>query len=365
MRRRNAGEGELYRPTYTTKDGAKKRSAVWWMRWTEDGKRIAKSTQTRKRGEAQLVLQHQLSKRNAGHRTVPALVTVNDLAELVLADYRANRLRENRASVSSFHVLRVLGKDTPAVDVDEAAVTAYTAHRLEEKAAPATVNRELAFLRRGFRLAVRSRRLERRPDFSLLREDNARKGFLERDQLDAIMARLDDDVRPVVLTAYLTGWRLASELLTRQRRHVDFANGWLILEPGEGKSKEGRRYPLIPELRAALEALVERTQALEQERGVIIPWLFHRNGKRILTFRDAWRKACVAAGLPGKLMHDCRRSAVRNMERAGVPRATGMALVGHKTESIYRRYAIVNEAMLKDGGEKLARLKPVRLEKKR
>ena len=76
----------------------------------------------------------------------------------------------------------------------------------------------------------------------------------------------------------------------------------------------------------------------------------------IRAFRRAWAKACVEAGVPGRIPHDLRRTAVRNLERAGVPRSTAMALVGHETESIYRRYAINDEAMLKEGIEKLARL---------
>jgi len=60
--------------------------------------------------------------------------------------------------------------------------------------------------------------------------------------------------------------------------------------------------------------------------------------------------------LLGRLVHDLRRTAVRNLERAGVPRSVAMKLTGHKTEAVYRRYAIVAEADLREGVTKLAKL---------
>lgn len=87
--------------------------------------------------------------------------------------------------------------------------------------------------------------------------------------------------------------------------------------------------------------------------GTICPLVFHRNGERIRYFRAAWANACKAAGCPDALIHDMRRSAVRTFERAGVPRSVAMAIVGHKTESIYRRYAIVDEAMQREAAARL------------
>ncbi|MFB3144502.1 MAG: tyrosine-type recombinase/integrase, partial [Candidatus Methylomirabilales bacterium] len=72
-------------------------------------------------------------------------------------------------------------------------------------------------------------------------------------------------------------------------------------------------------------------------------------------FRRSWATACRKAGVPGRIPHDFRRTAVRNLERAGVPRSTAMKMVGHKTEAIYPRYAIVDEAMMREGADKLAR----------
>lgn len=126
------------------------------------------------------------------------------------------------------------------------------------------------------------------------------------------------------------------------------------LDPGTTKNDEGRTFPFgtSPELVELLAELRRATSATERETGTIIPWVFHRRGRPIRCFRASWRKACGEAGCPGRLVHDLRRSAVREMERAGVPRSVAMKLTGHKTESVYRRYAIVSEADLAEGVSK-------------
>jgi len=89
--------------------------------------------------------------------------------------------------------------------------------------------------------------------------------------------------------------------------------------------------------------------AVERERGELVPWVFHRAGRPIRDFRVSWLRACALAGVRGRLVHDLRRTVVRSPERAGVPRSVAMKLTGHKTESVYTRYAIVCEADLAEG----------------
>jgi integrase len=235
-----------------------------------------------------------------------------------------------------------------------AEVIAYTVERQQAGAANATVNLELAVLKRALKLGQQGEKISRVVHINLLQVDNTRTGFFERPQYEAVKRQLPAALQPVVAVAYLTGWRVKSELLPMRWSQVDFKAGVLTLDPGTTKNKDGRSFPMIPELRAVLEAQRAATNALQKTSNTIIPYVFHRGGHPIKDFMKAWRKACRAAGCPGRIPHDFRRTAVRNLERAGVPRSTAMKMVGHKTEAIYRRYAIVDAAMLAEAGAKLA-----------
>ena len=133
--------------------------------------------------------------------------------------------------------------------------------------------------------------------------------------------------------------------------------GTVHLEAKRSKNAEGRTFPFasLPPLVQLLEDQRQRTRAVERELGRIVPHVFHRDGEPIRSMRRAWDSACGRAGIPGAWFH-LRRTAVMHLERAGVPRSVAMKLTGHKTEAVYRRYAIADAASLAEGVEKLARL---------
>jgi integrase len=282
--------------------------------------------------------------------------TFEDLTAMLLDEYRANGRRSTDRVQRSVSHLRGTFALARAVEITTDQISRYVTKRQGEGAANATINRELAALKRMFRLGERAGKVGLRPYVPMLREDNTRTGFFEEREFRAIPKNLPEELRPVFEVAYITGWRVRSEIITRQKGHVDLTAGWLRLEPGEAKNQDGRMFPLTPRLREVLERQLNRTREVEMEAGRVIPWLFHREGKPIRSFYRAWRTACKKAGLAGGIPHDFRRTAVRNLERAGVPRSTAMKMVGHRTEAIYRRYAIADEAMLREGAEKLAAL---------
>jgi integrase len=217
------------------------------------------------------------------------------------------------------------------------------------------VNYEIGMLKRMYRLA-RKILSGYRPEFPHIRISNTRTGFFEEPDFRRLLTKLDEDLRPPVEFAYLTGWRIKSEIFSLQWTQIDLKAGEIRLEPGTTKTDEGRTFffSALPELENLIRAQRERTNMLQKEQGRIIPWVFHRKGERILDFKKSWRNAVKDAEVTGRIPHDFRRTAVRNLERASVPRSVAMKLVGHKTESIYRRYAIVAKQDLVDGIKRLA-----------
>jgi len=359
MKERERGSGSLFRETYRDRrTGETRRVRTWTMKLWLNGKAEKRSTGTTSRSMANRMLEAWKAEVLTG-TWVPdaARTTVGDLAGIERDEYRANGRRSaDRLEFSLAHLMAYFTEFALATTITPDRVLAYVRHRQEQGAANATINRELAALKRMFRLGEIAGKVARRPHISMLEERNVRTGFFEAQQFWSVFGHLPDDLKPVAEVAYITGWRIRSEPLTRRWAHVDFAAGWLRLEPGETKNQEGRMFPLTPDLRAVLSRQRERTEAVDRTAERIVPWVFHRNGKPIRDFRGAWRLACEKAGAPGRIPHDFRRTAVRNLERAGVSRSTAMAMVGHRTESIYRRYAVQAEGDLREGARKLQAL---------
>ena len=245
-------------------------------------------------------------------------------------------------------------------------VRRFTAARQDMGASNGEINRELTALKRMFTLATQSGKLLHRPYIPMLRENNVRQGFFERDQFESIRDHLPAAFRGVAAFAYETGWRTPSEILPLEWRHVDFKVGEVRLDPGTTKNDDGRVFPFTANLRDILEA--QRRQADQlRKKGLIARYVFFhfvetqngtlgkKSGERITPsgFDKAWRRAREKAGLPDRIAHDFRRTAVRNLEQAGVPRSVAMKLTGHKTESVYRRYAIVSAGDLRSAARRL------------
>jgi integrase len=130
-------------------------------------------------------------------------------------------------------------------------------------------------------------------------------------------------------------------------RDTDIAGKVIRLRPEVSKNKDGR---LLPIKGGELLEIIERAK---KSRVLSCPYVFHQDGQKIGDFGKAWKTACKAAGFGQIIVHDLRRSAVRNMVRAGIPERVAMSLSGHKTRSVFDRYNIVSESDLAKATEQL------------
>ena len=345
----SAGAGRIYR-----------RGGVWWLDYAAGGKRHRESSGSDKKGEARALLKKRIGEVERGILTGKRAdkVTMGEMRDALLADYETKRCRSlGRMKGAVAHLIEYFGEDARALAITPDRVRAYIAARRDEKAADGTIGQELAHLKRMFRIAAQDGKLPTVPFIPSLSVNNTREGFVTLGDLGAILKELPEHLRAPTEFAFVLGWR-KGEVLGLRWSAVDLGEKVVRLAPGTTKNDEGREvdFGALPQVVDLLTRQRELTRAIERERGTIIPHVFHRDGQPILSMDGAWRAACKRAGFEGILFHDLRRSAVRNLEAAGVSRSVAMSFTGHKTESIYKRYAIVDRGAQREAGAKVAKL---------
>ena len=211
-----------------------------------------------------------------------------------------------------------------------------------------------------FSLASRATppKVARVPYIQMPRCDNVRKGFIEHEAYTQLLAALPEYLQPVVTMAYCTGMR-RGEIVSLRWQNVDLLNRLVRLNAGETKNGDGRVIPLGDELLENLKSQLHLRNTAVPD----CPLVFFRIIKTkenptpswvpIGDFRGVWETACAKCGLAGRIFHDLRWSAVRNLVRAGVQERVAMMISGHRTRSIFDRYNVVSEIDLANAVRKL------------
>jgi integrase len=330
------------------------RGGIWWIQFHINGARQRESSYSAEKTEAERLLKRRLADAAVGKikEFVPSSTTVSQLIQLVVEDYQLTRKRslDDLRARAEKNIIPRIGS-LPVANFRDRAVRAYIVERRESGASDATIQRELAIIRRGFHLGLRNDPplVERIPIFPKLDLDNARQGFIEHAQYLKLRNALPDHLKAIFVVGYHLGMRLG-ELRKLRWEQVEFESAQIRLSASQTKGKRARTLPIFGEMKEWLLFQLDK----RNEKWPDLPWVFNWNLKPIGAHLKGWSKACEAADQPGLHFHDLRRSAVRNLERAGVPRRVAMEITGHRTEAIYRRYDIVNPADLSRAGEKLS-----------
>jgi integrase len=339
--------------------GVYRRGSVWWIRYSRNGHLIRESAETPDEKKAIRFLNQRIeeAKRPAFVGPGEKRLTLDDLEAAIKADY----IRHNRRSwITVEYCLKQVRKYFPHDTLLQlgARIEEYQDHRLEEcKAERSTINRESAYLRRGYRLLHEAKKISEVPVIKLLEGENVREGFINSPEFHAALAEIkNDDVRDTVEFLYKSAWR-SGEAKSLEWSKVD-AQDWVIrLSRKNEKTKRPRVLALIDDLRAIIERRIAKR----------IPgckFVFHREGRPIGRIDIIFKAACAAVGLDGVVPHDMRRSAIRNFTKAGLDESVGMSISGHVTNSIYKRYNIIDEELQRAALEKVQAYQRTETERK-
>jgi integrase len=377
---RERGAGRLYR-----------RGNVWWAQYYLRGRQIRISTEQTDEKKAGKFLKDRLAEVRTGTHGDARNLRYEDLRASYFLDYSTNGRRslkkDEEGNPYSDAVRRLDDYFTgfKASEIDAEHVKRFAQEQQAKGLSNGSINRSVSALRRMFNLARKEGKLRFAPYFPMLRENPPRKGFFEKSDYEALFRALPDYARVPLMLGYFTGMR-KGEALGLRWDQVDFLHSTITLHAGETKNGEGRTIPIVPQLAALLRESYAKRQAS-------CPHVCYRLDKRghadrIKGLRKVWESRCVKLGLGkmepavdpptgeavydkprsdrrsakpkvkttyvGKIFHDLRRSAVRNMVNGGVPEKVAMTISGHKTRSVFDRYNIVSEAELELAARKIA-----------
>jgi len=330
------------------------RGKTYWIQYCKNGKRLRESSKSTKKMVAQRLLKTREGEIAQGK--TPGIyfdkVRFDELAEDFLRDYRVNKKKSLDKAHRSINHLKKVFEGMRIVEITTPMIQEYIEKRLNDGTANATINRELSALKRLMNLGAEQTppkvSRDNMPKIKMLKENNARQGFFEHGDFMAIRDALPEYLKGVITFAYIFGWRV-SEIINLTWGQVDLEQGIVCLNPGETKNDEGRTVYLDEELTEIFN--IQWELRLKKER--LIPYVFLNwdGTDKIKDFRGAWESACKKTGI-NKIFHDLRRTAVRNMVRAGVPEGVAMKVSGHKTRSVFERYNIVSSDDLKQATKK-------------
>lgn len=293
---------------------------------------------------------------------------VKDLWEPYLRNYKNLGGRHSGRQTIAWNYLAPIFGTVLVSTITTDLISKYIEKRQGEHAANGTINRELSCLQAMMRLGARCTRsdgkpmVERPPIFPpKMNEGRPRQGFIEDRQFESLAAHAKEPwMRAFIECAYSFGFR-KSELLNLRRNQVDLLGRWIRLSGSDTKNGEPRAVKMTNQAFELLRVCCRGKQDTD--------YVFTReDGNHVVDPRQDWYDLCRAAKLgryveakrrngktydkyEGLIIHDFRRSAIRNMKRRGITDTVAMKISGHNTRDVFDRYNITDERDLEQASE--------------
>jgi len=346
-------------------------SKFWWYEFVFHGRRIQRSTKVENRhaaGDIEKAAWTQFARGEVGIEDRPNAErkTIGQLLDTLVNDFKA-RKKDNPKNLNLIATVRENLADRWADTFTTANATEYIKNlrrppqkskkkgRRSKSLANSTIKHRLRILSQAYGLENAAREEERLeplivPRFPKLPEGDARSGWLSRAQFDVLCSHLPADLKDFALFGYIVGWR-KNAIATLE--WSDVRDGNIYLRGVNSKSGNPYYVPIVGEL-VQLIARRKEARSVKTDSGVLISSLvFHRAGEPVSEFRKSWATACKKAGCEGRLFHDLRRSAARNLIRSGVTKDVAKQVGGWKTDSMFTRYNVTGEEDLREAMEKV------------
>ena len=262
--------------------------------------------------------------------------TVGELIDALQTDFEL-RGKWNFKTESQFKKARDKFGLRRAVTLTSEAVAEWQLELKEQKYSHSSINKYCQVISQAFK----NKRVRNALIIKHLSEiGNERKGFFTEAEINAVISHLPEYLKDFARFAYITGMRKGE---VQSLKWENVTGETITLRAEDSKNGEGRTIALEGELAELIERRREARKVKDKKGNLVTvsAYIFHKKGKPVGEFRKSWATACKFANVPGRLFHDLRRCAARNLLAAGVPQAVAMKITGHKTDSMFRRYAIV------------------------
>lgn len=354
MAKRQYGTGSITRLKFKDKKtGEITESRYYYIFYHAHGRLIRESAKTESKMEAEATLQRRMGESGLGIKPQQDVKNVRyeEVRDALVAEYK----NQGRASVfthkdgteyiGGMNHLDDFFKGMRITDISTDTIRRYIESRRKAGAADPTIRRQLVVLRSMLNQARKEGRLRLAdiPHFPMPPDSKPRKGFVNPDVFVKVRAEMSENLRPLVSFLYYTGCRTgAAKKITWGMVSKDCQE---IELPGEiTKNRDPLTLPLVGIGLKEVSALLKK--------------MFRKEGPVFdnTNFRKEWATACHKLGLGvkdgwryhGLTPHDFRRSAARNLRRAGVTEDVAMSITGHKSRTIFSRYNITDTADIHD-----------------